>query len=311
MYAIAIDIGASYTRVGLFTGESMVRKAMLPTARKKAQFLRQLVAVVKQVLRGIKLNEVVGIGIGSIGLLDMKRGILLHNPNLGISNIPLVAVLSKEFNLPVKLLNDCSAAVLAEQRRGAGKGVENLVYITLSTGIGGGAIVNGNLLLGKDGNGVEIGHTVVDAEGKLKCTCGRAGHWEAYCSGTNLPKFARWWFKHRHIKHSLLFQLAGKGLQGLRAEHIFKAARAADRACLQFLKEVGKLNAIGVANAINCFDPEVVSIGGALALNHPKFVLRPIKREVKRYATNRMPKIGLTPLGEDVVLYGAAYALKL
>jgi glucokinase len=91
-------------------------------------------------------------------------------------------------------LNDCAAAVLGERHFGAGKGLENLAYVTLSTGLGGGAIVDGHLLIGKDGNAVEVGHITIDPGSSLICGCGSPGHWEAYSSGSNIPNF---------VKHSL------------------------------------------------------------------------------------------------------------
>jgi glucokinase len=194
--------------------------------------------------------------------------------------------------------------VLGEKEFGLGKGLSNLVYITLSTGIGGGAIVDGKLLIGKDGNAVEIGHMVIDKEGKLLCGCGKPGHWEAYCSGANIPRFVRLWFKSHEVEKSKLFELGGTNLSKLTSKLLFEAAKLGDEVAIQVVEEIGRLNAMGFANLINAYDPELITVGGAVALNNPELVLRPIKKYVKDFAVNRVPKIALTPLGEDVTLYG-------
>src|SRR4030067_557708 len=109
----------------------------------------------------------------------MSKGMLITPPNLPFDVISLTDPLKRELKVPVSLINDCAGAALGETTFGAAKGVENFVYITISTGIGGGAIVNGTLLLGKDGNGHEVGHFVIDYDGRLTCGCGKKGHWGA------------------------------------------------------------------------------------------------------------------------------------
>jgi glucokinase len=279
-------------------------------ANKKGKFYKRLseptkrsggrLAIAKQIIKlaePLVNKKVVGIGIGSIGPLNLKGGEIVKAPNLPFARIALVKPLSEKFNLPVHLLNDCTTAVWGEKIYGAGKQVKNLVYITLSTGIGGGAIVDDHLLLGKDANAVEIGHMSIDFAG-LECSCGGIGHWEAYCSGSNIPRFVR-------------YRLGGKKVKGIlkakeiSAKLLFDAAKAGDRIALKIVEEIGMLNAIGFANVINAYDPELITVGGAIALANPKLVLEPIKKYLSDYALNKIPKIRITPLGEDVTLYGA------
>lgn len=197
---------------------------------------------------------------------------------------------------------------MGEHEFGAGKNLKNLVYVTLSTGIGGGVYADNNLLLGKDGNAVEIGHMIIDPEGKLKCGCGKKGHWEAYCSGRNIPNFVRLVLREKFkVKNSLLFKQVGKDLSKLTTELLFNCARAGDKLALQLVEEIGKLNAIGFTNLINAYDPELITVGGGLALNNPKLILDSIKKYVEDYL--RVPEIKITPLGERIVLYGAAAAV--
>jgi glucokinase len=202
--------------------------------------------------------------------------------------------------LPVYLINDGNASVLGEKFYGSGKRCKNLVYVTLSSGIGGGAIINNNLLLGR-GNALEIGHMVIDKDCKLRCGCGKKGHWEAYCSGNNIQNFLRIWLRKGRLpnKYSDVYK-------------IFDCAKKGDKTILKFLKEVGRLNAIGFANLINLFDPELITIGGGIALNNKSFVLNPIKKYLKDYVFNKIPKIEITKLGDDVAIYGCmAYYFKL
>lgn len=302
-YAIAVDIGATKLRVALGNerGRILSKLAERTDASSKLSIARQIIRLAKRLLGQRKAE---GIGIGSIGPLDLKKGAILNTPNLPLSNIPLVKPIEAELGLPVTLLNDCNAAVLGESEFGLGRGLENLAYITLSTGIGGGAIVDGKLLLGKDGNAVEIGHLVVDERGRLRCGCGRPGHWEAYCSGANLPKFARLWLRENPMR-SVLFELAGTELAKLSSSMLFKAAKLGDEASIRIVGEVGRLNAIGFANVINAYDPDLITVGGAIALQNRRLVLGPIRQRVKDYAINRVPRIAPTQFGEDVVLYGA------
>ena len=191
------------------------------------KLIEQFTRLIKNVA-GDKLSEVQAIGVGSIGPLDVRKGVILNPSNAPFRNVPVVEMLSEEFKLPAYILNDCNAAVLGEKVFGAGKNFDNIFYVTLSSGIGGGAIVDGVLLLGKDGNAVEVGHTVVDLEGKLECGCGARGHWEAYCSGRNIPKFARYLVDAfpEEFRGSRLERLVKEG--SLTSELLFKLAIEGD-----------------------------------------------------------------------------------
>jgi glucokinase len=201
-------------------------------------------------------------------------------------------------------MNDCNAAVIGEHLYGAGKGLDNIFYVTLSTGLGGGAIVDGNPLNGKDGNAPEIGHLTLDPDSELVCGCGCRGHWEAYCSGANIPNFARILLRNRDLEEGLLLKMVGGDLGKLTSEMIFDAARRRDGDAVFIVDEVGKANAVGFANIVNAFDPELITIGGSVAMNNPELIVEPIKRRIDKHLINRKPEIRLTPLGADVVLFG-------
>jgi glucokinase len=238
------------------------------------------------------------IGIGSIGPIDKKEGTIINSPNIPHKRVSIVELLVAEFNAPTRIMNDCATGVIGEWKHGGGKGHNNLVYITLSTGLGGGAIVDGNLLLGKDGNAVEVGHITIDPESPLICGCGCRGHWEAYCGGSNIEQLATYVLEGDIEDYQ-------RRLGGVTAEKVFTLAREGDGDSSRIVKEYGRINAVGFANVVNMFDPEVITVGGSIALNNSELVLKPILENIDKHLINRRPEISLTLLGEDVIIYGA------
>ena len=197
------------------------------------------------------------------------------------------------------LLNDANAAVLGEQCFGAGKGKKNLVYITISTGIGGGAIVDGKLLLGKNGNAAEVGHMIADTTYNIRCSCKRGiGHWEGCASGRNIPKFFKTWAKARGKKIAVMPRTA---------KDIFKNAQLGDVSAREFLDALHRVNARAISNIIAAYDPELITIGGSVMLMNASVLLSGIKKYVDRFL--KTSKICVTSLGDDAGLLGAAMAV--
>lgn len=309
MSVLAVDIGATNIRVASGDHEGLNSKLSESTDRGNGPL-----GVSAQIIRmahELGMDSVESVGVGSIGPIDIASGSIVDTPNFPFEEIPVTGPLREAFGVPVSLLNDCTAAVLGEKSFGAGKEVENLAYVTLSTGLGGGAIVDGHLLIGKDGNAVEVGHITISPDSPLTCGCGSPGHWEAYSSGNNIPNFAR------HILgeeegSGLIHELTEGGSGALTVEILFEAANAGDAGALRVVDELGKVNAVGFANVVNAFDPELITIGGSIALKNPELILGPILENIDRHLLNRRPRIMITPLGDDVVLYGAlARALSL
>lgn len=310
---VGIDLGATNLRAALGDlehGIVRVVKERTTSSGSSEDLLNQLIEIVKRVASE-KLDEIEAIGIGSIGPLDVKRGVLVRSANARFRNVPIVERLSREFKIPVYMLNDCTTAALGEKVFGAAEKLSNFVYVGIGTGIGGGVFVDGRLLLGKDGNAAEIGHMTIDLGDGLPCGCGGRGHWEAYCSGSGIPSFVKSWIISRGLK-DLKNPLIDMAMRGeMTSKHLFDYAKAGDELALKIVEEIGKINAICFANLINLFDPELITVGGSIALKNPDLILDPIKKYVGRYVINRLPEIRLTPLGEDIVLYGAiALALK-
>ncbi|PUA31509.1 MAG: hypothetical protein B9J98_06060 [Candidatus Terraquivivens tikiterensis] len=249
------------------------------------------------------------VSIAAIGPLDMKRGAIIRPANMPYDTVPIMDVLCGYFDATFILLNDCNAAAIAEKSIGAGKDVDDIVYITISSGIGGGVVLDGRLLLGKDGNAAEIGHMVVDMGMGMVCGCGKKGHWEAYCGGNSMPRFARF-LSEEKFKHadSTLARKLREGMHTISAKDIFDYARAGDSFAITFVETVAEINGIGVANVVDAYDPSVVSIGGSVALNNVDLVVERLKPFVEKYAVNRVPQIVSTPLGHDAPLLGAVLA---
>ena len=311
--AVGVDLGATNVRVAL--GEengTIIRRLKESTIKDRGAMgiSEQIIRMIRSLQPGKEwVSNLQGIGIGSAGPLDIKSGGLVNPANINFPFVPLVEPLRETFGLNTYLLNDGLSAVMGEKFFGLGKNHENLGYITISSGIGGGIFVDNHLLLGKDGNATEIGHLTIDFEGRLICGCGRRGHWEAYCSGTGIPNYAKLLLneflkENSDIKSSLLETVNGN-YDNITSKMIFNAAKAGDKFSMEVVTKIGILNAIGFASVLDAYDPSLITVGGSLALKNEKLVLEPIRQEINKHAINRVPEICITKLGDEVVLYGA------
>jgi glucokinase len=296
---VAVDLGATTTRVALFgpAGEilGMVTSPTPGSGDSSEIITRHLAGLIRRVLPASRGGSPAAIGVSVCGPVDHLRGSVVRPPNLPFREIPLAGPLGAEFGLPVRLANDCHAGVLGEVIFGAGAGCQNLVYITLSTGIGGGVICNGRLVLGRDGNAAEIGHFHVDSTYNLPCGCGGTGHWEAYASGRYIPAFfARWCGQER---------LRGETDTSSAAE-IFAAAKKGDPAALGFMKALGEINGRGVSNVIVAYDPLRIILDGSVALQNEDLILSNLLPCVDRFLP--LPEVRLTALDGLAPIYGAS-----
>ncbi|MCX8201573.1 MAG: ROK family protein [Candidatus Caldarchaeum sp.] len=290
MEVIGIDFGASYTRFGIVRPNGMIRKKIVLVTPNKPKEIERIFEMGFRFLHRSGVSKNAPVGVATIGPLSLSEGIVVKTPNLGGIDVKLREMVEKIHRGPFVMMNDCTAAVWGEKIYGLGRRCRNIVYITLSTGIGGGAVVDNHLLVGKDGNAVEIGHIVVDTFSRVKCGCGGRGHWEALCSGTGLPKLAADIFDKKIWKTS---------------REIFDAASAGNPQALEVVKRMAFFNAAGFASVINCYDPEMVVVGGGLALSHPKETVSKPAQMLRQYGTLKA-KIKITQLGADAPLLGAA-----
>ena len=251
---------------------------------------------------GIAPTEIVAAGIGSIGPFDLAEGAVIDPANLpdSIDRIPLTGPISKLVDSDeVYLHNDTNAGVIGE-RFHADRNPDDMVYITISSGIGAGVCCDGNIMSGWDGNAGEVGHCVVDPQGRLTCGCGRDGHWEAYCSGNAIPDFARL-LAEDDPTISTDLPLEGPDFT---AKDVFELA-GEDELADYTIEQLAHWNAVGVTNVIHSFAPIVVAFGGAVALHNEELVVDPIRERVSEMVMTNVPEITVTDLGDDVVLEGA------
>jgi glucokinase len=310
--AIGIDLGGTSVRAALGDSKGHILKKLAEKSEKtkgpegiSEQIIRMIHQIQTEKIGGGKIQ---GITIGSTGPLNLKKGGLMKPTNFPYDFVPLVEPLEGEFDLPTCLLNDCSAAATGEKFFGMGIGHENLVYITLSTGIGGGIYVDNHLLFGKDGNAHEVGHFTIDFEGHLVCPCGKIGHWEAYCSGRGIPDYAELLLreeKPKELRNSSLLNDAEGDLGKITAKALYNSAKAGDPISVGIVEKIGLLNAVGFACVVDAYDPTLITVGGSIALNNASLVIKPITQHVDEHTRNRVPQIAVTPLGDDAVLYGA------
>ena len=302
---IAVDLGGTNLRAALVDSDAtlLAHDAVpTPTAGASGEVITAAIAArVEALLASPQGREAAAIGVASAGPLDPGRGWVVGSPNIAFPVVEIVEPLRERFGLPVALINDARAGVLGERWAGAARGSDNVVYITLSTGIGGGAVVNGRLLLGMSGNAGEIGHIPVDTRYNLVCGCGFAGHWEAYASAKNIPGFFAAWREAADVRHVAFDPSSTRA--------IFTAARAEDPVALAFMEALGEMNARGISAVIVAYNPEVIVFDGPLARYYGDIVIRQMEPFIDRYLA--LPRLAVSDLaGQAPLLGAAAYALE-
>ncbi len=305
---LGVDLGGTNVRAVLASGGGkFLTQTSLPTEANLGpdKVIENILLVVGTVLENSDSSDVVGLGIGAPGPLNPRTGVVYSPPNLpGWDNVPLQSILEDKLGLPVFLGNDANLAALGEYRFGAGKDYRNLVYVTVSTGIGGGIIDDGRLLDGARGAAGEIGHMTIEASGPL-CNCGNRGCLEVFASGTAIRRRAI-----ERLQRGVLSRLsewAGGNLENLTAELVALAARHGDVLALELLRETGTYLGVGITNVLHLFNPEIVLIGGGVS-RCGDLIFKPLIEEVNRRAMPAYRKgvpIIPTGLGDDIGLYGA------
>lgn len=248
-------------------------------------------------------REIVACGIGGIGPLDMDAGVVDDPTNLAdcIDRVPLVEPISSRFDTPVMLHNDAVAGVIGE-RFYSEDAPQNTAYLTISTGIGAGVAIDGEVLSGWDGNAAEVGHWQLEPDG-LPCGCGIDGHWEAYCGGSNIAQHARYIHETEEVATDLPLEAAD-----FDAATLFGAA-GDDPLADRVIEACAAYNAAGIADLVHAYAPEVVVIGGAVARNNPELVVHPLRERVPALVMSQVPEIRLTSLGDETVVRGALAAV--
>ena len=297
-YVVGIDIGGTKLATVLAdkTGH-ILNKVRKPTHSKKGPeyVLGLLFDMVHEVVEqaGVAQQAISAIGVSCGGPLDTKTGIVYSPPNLpGWDALPLKTKLESEFQVPVVIENDANASALAEFRFGGGRGYNAVLYMTMSTGIGGGIVINGEIYHGANDSAGEVGHQILLPNGPY-CGCGKQGCLEALCSGPAIARRAQTAIqKHLAVKGTptAMLTLAGGRIEAVRSEHVLEAARTSDPLASELVAETAYYMGWGIANLVNTLNPDIVLLG-TIAVAAGDLLLDPIRESVMEFAMTRPAEV--------------------
>ncbi len=315
MYYIGVDLGGTNIAVGIVDeNHKIVKKASTPTMPERGAdaIVKDMARLSENLIADCKLtlNDIASVGIASPGIANRATGVVEYSCNLPFDMFPMAKTFQKY--LPVKAVyveNDANAAALAEALAGAARGTRDSVMITLGTGVGGGIIIDGKIISGFNAAGGELGHMVIERNGR-QCGCGRRGCWETYSSATGLANMTR-----EKVNELMLKKIPSVMVDEYHANNrvsartAFDAMRKGDKAGKEVVDEYISYLACGIANIINIFQPEVLSIGGGVC-NEKNYLLDPLMELVDReqYTRDNARKtvVKIAEMGNDAGIVGAA-----
>lgn len=285
-YVIGVDLGGTNIRAGLVLNNKIIKKVEVNTEPNKGKniVIKNLVKAINSVMT----KDVAGIGIGSPGPLNYKKGIIINSPNLPFRNTNLKRILKREFNVPVFVNNDANCFSFGEALYGSGKNYDCVIGLTIGTGVGGGIVINKKIFHGRLNAG-ELGHMTIKFDGRKTRSCNN-GDIEEYLSTRGIMRTA-------------------KGLNVKTPLDVYKLALCGNRKALKSFEETGFYLGIAVANFVNIFDPDIIIIGGGIS-NAWKFFSKSMEKTVKeRCVVNKNPIIVKSKLKHAAIL-GAASLVK-
>ena len=271
---IGVDLGGSKVEATLVDRHGTVLGgSRRPTSPERGPhgILADLVACLAEHCLASAERPVLGAGVGVAGQVDPATGTVLHAPNLKWNDFPLKALLEEAIDLPVFVINDVQAATYGEWTCGAGRGAEDIVCLFVGTGIGGGVVSHGSLILGCGGTAGELGHTTIDWHGP-QCTCRNRGCLEAFAAGWAIARRARDVVTEQPDEGRRLIALADGAIGNLTAKVVAQAARDGDPLAARLVRETGEALGVGVASIANAFNPCMVILGGGVIEGMPELV---------------------------------------
>ncbi|TVR75328.1 MAG: ROK family protein [Sphaerobacteraceae bacterium] len=305
--AFAVDLGGTNIRGGIVdqTGEIRHHRSVRTAVRGGVYaIIDQIVKLADEVFEEFGSRDIAGIGVVAPGPLEPKAGIVRFAPNLpGWENVPLTRLLEERLQMPVVLGNDGNCAALGESMFGAGKNVDNLIYLALGTGLGAGIIHQGHLIEGIAGLGGEVGHISIDSNGS-RCTCGGIGCMEAYIGGWAIARHGE--MAVHSERSTLIREIAGE--ERISAEIVAKAAKQGDPAAIDIFARAGRALAVGIGGLVNVFNPELIVVGGGLA-RAGDLIMEPFRSGLAHYTMvpiHRHVAIVPSALETHTGVYGAA-----
>jgi glucokinase len=320
-YIIGADIGGTWIRVAICTkdlNEQNIKIKMLNTPKtEELAISKALSSLITSILyeNDLSKDDVCGLGIATAGPIDQQKGEIFNNANLGFKVIPLKEPLESLFSsIPIFIINDANASVLGVHYFEATEEEKNnLVYVTMSTGIGGGVICNGHLLLGKDGNAAEIGHGIVNPQSNFQCNCGAFGCWEVYSSGTGVKNRAQEAITRTNLSSKILLYMVDNNVSKISAKEVFQAARGADKFSKSIVDQCVYYSKVGVGLISNFYDPKTIYFGGSMMKDHD-LILPPLKEQFATapllFTINHPPMIKKTRYMDNIGLRGAMVLVK-
>ena len=310
-FAIGIDLGGTNIRIALINSSGEIKGIHKQPTHAELEIVR----IVENIGNGIfqllkeqkvKKEDVTGIGLGAPGFLSLNLGVIHFSPNLPTAReAPVVKLLESLTEFPVYLENDANAAAIGEHWIGAGQGIDNLLCITLGTGLGSGFILNGTIWHGSNDLAGELGHTTL-IPGGLPCNCGREGCVEAYVSATGVVTRTQLALKEGRV--SSLKELLAEGKEPLTSLVVYEHALQGDRLAREIFEDTGRYLAISLANVLNTLDLEMIIIGGQVS-KAGEILFSPTINEVEKRAirTKYYPiRIEQAKLGDNAGIIGAA-----
>ena len=310
MVYVGIDLGGTSIKAGLVDEQGKILcKATCPTLveRGARPVVDDMAKLSLEVIEkgGYTLDDVKAIGIGLPGIQDPRTGIVPFCTNLYWHEVPVIEWMQETINKPIYIGNDATVAGLAESVAGVSAGIENSVFLTLGTGVGGGIVLGGKVYSGTNGVGSELGHMITVIDGEL-CTCGNRGCWERYASATALIRMGRE-AAEKHPESQIAASVNGK-LDDITAKTVIDAAKAGDEAANEVFERYVYYLCAGLVNIINFIDPEVIVLGGGVS-HAGQFLLDAVNRRLPSmvfYKTMPYARVALATLGNDAGIIGAA-----
>ena len=305
--ACGIDVGGTKIAGGVVDDAgSVLEELQVKSPATDAQAIEA--AIEKLVTELATRHQIEAVGVGAAGYIDKSRSVVLFAPNLAWRDLDLKADLETTLGLPVVVENDANAAAWGEFQFGAGHDVDDLLLVTVGTGVGGGVVLDGSLYRGAFGVGAEIGHMRVVPDG-IRCGCGNRGCFEMYASGSALVREARAAARAGSLLAADLVDRAGGDVDAITGPLITEAARAGDPFALEQLASVGRWLGEGIASLTAVLDPAVVVIGGGVSAADD-LLLDPVRQAFSTQLTGRghrpMLEIRKARLGNRAGLIGAA-----
>lgn len=311
MYRVGIDLGGTNIKAGIVDADyTIIISGSVPTKVERAasEVIKDMAELVLNLMAQANISEeqISGIGIGSPGTSDAAKGIVVYSNNFGWENIHLAEELQKYFPYRIAISNDANCAALGEVKAGAAKAAENIVLLTLGTGVGGGVVIDGKIFEGGHAGGAELGHTMLVCNGEL-CTCGRHGCLEAYASATALIRQTK--AAAMLHKESLIHNLCGNDMEQINGKTVFDAAAQGDATAKQVVTDYIGYLGDGIVDFVNIFRPDKVLLSGGIC-NQGKILTDSLNVYIRKYCfageKSMIPEVICATLGNNAGIIGAA-----